>query len=283
MTRKSKIRLGWLSVLAVFYAGVALGQSLDAGLPSVQIGGNISSRPQAQGSGGEPVRAATDSRAQGDLPSVQVNSDVIEDAGSIVESERGASAPASTASRLHTSIAGRSATHRESYRDRYANIHLMNSPRSSHESRAAGAPQRISGRARADIEHRIVGSEVAASDAVDATSQGSFPDSTRMATFASPPDPGTESPLAWTPGLSLGLRDTQTTPFLNPNFHAQRRRRYRRSPLGRNRALGEAPAGVTSIDRDLNPERQLQDTLSQPAQPSPLSTLDQQANPDIDQ
>lgn len=290
MTRNSKFRLGCLCILAVFYAGLALGQSLDAGLPSTQIEGSISSTPQAPDSGGEPVMAAVHPLAQADLPNVQVNSGVMENADTTVQGEGVSTAPPSTAVHISSSITGLSTAQRESYRGRYTLIRSVNRPRSSRESRPAGrvlgrgTSQQISGKMHAGEPH-IIATDVTTSDAVGATYQGNFPDSTRMATFASPPDPGTESPLAWSPGLSLGLRDTQTTPFLNPSLLAQPKRRNRRRSRGGNGALHQATAWQSSVDQDLNqdPERQLQDTLNPPALSSPLSTLDQQLNPDLNQ
>lgn len=288
MTRNSKLRLGCLCILALSYTGLALGQSLDAGLPSAQSDGSVSSRPQAADSGGESVNAAIHPFAQGDLPNVQVNSDVTENAVTNVESERGPSPPSSTAIRMLTSITGSSTGQRESYRG-HAEIRPVNRPRSSRESRSAGgvprrgALQRISGKMQAGNEPHIIATDITASGATGATYQGDFPDSTQRATLASPPDPGTESPLAWSPGLSVGLRNIQTTQFLNPSLRAPHRRRSRRGSLGRNRAWGEAHAGPASADQDLNldPGRQMPDTLSQPALLSPLSTLDQQLNPDL--
>jgi hypothetical protein len=49
---------------------------------------------------------------------------------------------------------------------------------------------------------------------------GSFPDSTRGDAEISPPDPGTSSPLQWSPGFEFEFSDFQSTQFLNPTLNA---------------------------------------------------------------
>lgn len=48
-------------------------------------------------------------------------------------------------------------------------------------------------------------------------SQG-FPDSTRGTGFPNPPDPGTDSPIAWKPTLNFAFGDMAQRQFLDPTF-----------------------------------------------------------------
>lgn len=284
MKRNSKCRLVWLCMLAVSYACFAMGQSLDASLPSAQIDSNISSMPQASNSGGEHVKAAIHPLAQGELPSVQVNSDVTENVEAIVQADRVPSAPSSTA------IRGWRAARRQSNRGRYAEIRSVNRSISSRAPRTAGgvlgrgATQRTSDKLRAETKPQSIASDLSDSGGEFDIYQENFPDSTQRATFASPPDPGTESPLAWSPSLSVGLRDMQTTQFLNPSLRPKPRGQRRRSLLRRNGPLGEASALQSPVDKDLNPdpERQLQDDLDQPTFSASPSSIDQPLDPNVE-
>ena len=284
-----KYRFGWLCVFALSFTGVALGQSLDAGIPSTQIDSSVSSRPQVQDPAGYSVTVSSRPFIQDTVPNAQVNVDVAENPEAIVQSETARSGLSSTAIHLSSSIAGWSAAQQKldhgiqtphpsgKLNDRYS---LLNS----------GMPDTVPGgrvgrRATDKAQWRIAGSyrlvppAMGADEALGDYSSG-FPDSTRRATLASPPDPGTESPLAWNPGLNVGFEDIQTSQFLNPSLRVARKRRYQRS-LPKRYGLNTVPAAESIFNHDLNSddERQLQNTLNPPAL-SPLSSLDQQLNPD---
>jgi hypothetical protein len=91
-----------------------------------------------------------------------------------------------------------------------------------------------------------------------------FPDSTRDTAQISPPDPGTESPLDWTPGLSIGFPDFSETQFLNPTLRAvatsgakeRRKREIARTSNG----IGSNPRASSPLSNELSKP----DILSQP-------------------
>lgn len=288
----SKYHLGWLCVIALSLTSFALGQSLDSGIPSTQIDSGVSSRPQVQDTGGDSVTVSSQPLVQDSTPNAEVNIGVTENPEVIVQSETGRSGLSSTAIQLSSSIAGWSAAQQKldhgtqtphpsgRFNDRYS---LLNSGMPDAAPDGRGAQRAIDrGQWRMGRSYRPVPPARGVDEAFGDYNSG-FPDSTRRTTLASPPDPGTESPLAWNPSLNVGLGDMQTSQFLNPSLRVGRKRHYQRS-LPKRYGLNTVPATKSLFDRGLNSdtERQLQDTLNPPAL-SPLSSLNQQLNPDNNQ
>lgn len=299
MTRIGKYRVGWFCLLLLSFAGCAIAQSLDAGIPSTSVDSNVSARPQVQDPpSGEPVQAASQPVVQEVVPNAQVNSDVTENPDLIIQGERSFSAQSPAAVKLSSSIAGWSVAQRESQ-------HAMQAPRlNGRMNDHSGVPLRTFRQFRtasnrfgrgtygknqpvAEDKAAHLGSLPAVgyseSDEDRATFRSQIPDSTRVPSLASPPDPGTESPLAWSPSLSVGINDIQTSPFLNPSLHV-RDKRHSRNSLRRNYRLSSVSSGGSTIDQRLKPDidHQLQDILNPPAL-SPLSSVDQQLNPNTNQ
>jgi len=97
-----------------------------------------------------------------------------------------------------------------------------------------------------------------------------FPDSTKGTALLSPPDPGTESPLEWAPGLDFEFPDMAQRQFLNPTLHVEvpKRRRKREAQNGNNGApLNHTPS---SFGLSLPQTSSEPDVLSQPGLQSPL-------------
>ena len=80
-----------------------------------------------------------------------------------------------------------------------------------------------------------------------ATYSAGFADSTKGTALISPPDPGTSSPLDWTPELHFGFPAFDETQFLNPSLQSGVRVGGRKGP----RRLPGTPAPSSAIDEQL--------------------------------
>jgi hypothetical protein len=111
----------------------------------------------------------------------------------------------------------------------------------------------------------------------NAAYSGNFADSTKGTAWISPTDSGTQSPLDWTPRLSVGFLDFQQTQFLNPTFHtlAPRKRTRASGRKAATRHIVSKPARSPSIDEQLGLKAPSveQDILSQGR---PSTSIDEQ-------
>lgn len=101
-----------------------------------------------------------------------------------------------------------------------------------------------------------------------------FPDSTEGTALVSPPDPGTQSPLEWSPELDFSFPDFSQETFLNPSLHvgrlSKKKKRRERAKNARNYAPSkQQPSMLGSFPQpDFEP-----DILKQPVAQSPLDSL----------
>lgn len=101
-----------------------------------------------------------------------------------------------------------------------------------------------------------------------------FSDSTRGTAPASPPDPGTASPLNWAVGFDPGLPEFGAGDILNPSLHVG----GRSNPFGRSNAGGRS---TNMRSRRLNSLRVRRNGLSQKQPASLFGSPDQQLEPNI--
>jgi hypothetical protein len=113
-----------------------------------------------------------------------------------------------------------------------------------------------------------------------ATYTTDFPDSTKATALISPPDPGTASPLDWSPSLGFEFGDMAKKQFLNPTLHIkkptgfghgrhskQEREREREARRGNGTSLRQ---GLSTVQPSFTDQKLEPDILNQPILKSPL-------------